>query len=177
MTAFRLDEAIAILRRTPAVLRAALEGLDPEWINTNRGDNTFSPYDVMGHLIHGERSDWIARSRMIIEHGETRAFEPFDRFAMYEESKGKSMAELLDAFESLRERNLTTLEGMNISSELLQRRGRHPDFGPVTLQQLLATWAVHDLNHIWQIVGTMAWRYREDVGPWRQYLGVLREKQ
>ncbi|MEW5874349.1 MAG: DinB family protein [Candidatus Zixiibacteriota bacterium] len=177
MAAFKLNEAIAILRRTPAILRAALEGLDEDWIKANRGESTFSPYDVVGHLIHGERADWIARARMIIEQGESRAFDPFDRFAMYEESRGKSLAELLDTFASLRERNLRTLEGMNISGELLQRRGRHPDFGPVTLEQLLATWAVHDLNHIWQVFGTMAWRYREDVGPWRQYLGILREKQ
>jgi hypothetical protein len=168
-----LPDIIAILRNTPAVLRSLLRDLDAKWIGSNYGKDTFSPFDVVGHLIHGENTDWIPRARIILEHGEARAFEPFDRYAMYEASKGRTIAELLDEFESLRRENLRVLEAMNLTEADFARRGTHPALGPVTLGQLLATWAVHDLNHIHQIAKCMAWQYKDEIGPWREYVGVL----
>jgi hypothetical protein len=175
MDSFDLDGAMAILKRTPSVLRASLAGLGDEWVFGSRGEGTFSPFDVVGHLIHGEKSDWMTRARTILDHGENRAFEPFDRFAMHEESRGKTLAVLLDTFETLRTENLIRLAEMRLTEDHLDKRGRHPALGVVTLRQLIATWAAHDLNHIMQIARTMAWRYRDQVGPWREYLGVLRE--
>lgn len=168
-----LPDIIAILRNTPGVLRALLRDLDTKWIDSNYGEKTFSPFDVVGHLIHCERTDWIPRARIILEHGESRPFEPFDRYAMYEASKGRSIGELLDEFESLRRENIKTLEAMNLAETDLDRRGTHPALGQVTLRQLLALCPVHDLNHIHQIAKCMAWQYKDEIGPWKAYLGVL----
>ena len=173
MSDFDLAEAMAILRRTPAVLDEWLRGLSDEWVMENEGPETFSPFDVVGHLIHGEKADWIGRARIILEQGESRPFDPFDRFAMYEESKGKTLPDLLDEFAALRAENLVALEGMALTDEELDRTGRHPELGAVTLRQLLATWTVHDLSHIAQIARVMAKQYKTEVGPWRKYIPLL----
>lgn len=171
---FLLDDAIDVLQRTPAVLRSLLDGLSDGWTLSNYGEATFSPFDVVGHLIHGERTDWMVRARVILEHGEATPFEAFDRYAMYEDSKGKSVAELLETFALLRAKNLEELRSLRLTSEQLGLRGTHPALGPVTLRQLLATWVVHDHNHIHQIAMSMAFQYGADVGPWRGYLGILK---
>ncbi len=168
-----LPDIIAILRNTPTVLRAMLRDLDSKWITNNYGEDTFSPFDVVGHLIHGERRDWIERIRIILDLGEDKPFEPFDRYAMYEASSGKTIAMLLDEFETLRSENLITLESLRLTEADFERRGRHPAFGPVTLRQLLATWPTHDLNHIHQIAKCMAWQYKDEIGPSQAYMGVL----
>lgn len=171
---FNLDHAIILLSRTPNVLRTLLEGLPSEWINSNEGEKTWSPYDVIGHLVHGEKTDWIARARMILEEGESQTFKSFDRFAQFEESKGKTIEELLMTFENLRQKNIQTLKALNLRPEDLRKTGTHPEFGQVTLAQLLATWVTHDQDHIVQISRTMAKQYREAVGPWRAYLSVMK---
>jgi hypothetical protein len=171
---FRLDESVAVLTRTPAVLDALLRGLPEGWINAHEGGDTWSPFDVIGHLIHCERADWILRARIILEHGESRTFDPFDRFAQFKESEGKTLDGMLDEFAALRAECLRTLAAMNLTDADLDRRGRHPAFGEVTLGQLLATWTAHDLGHIAQIVRAMARQYTEAVGPWEQYLSILR---
>ena len=170
---FKLGEAVEVLRNTPAVLRAMLAGLSEPWIRNKYGPDTFSPFDVVGHLIHGERTDWIPRTKVILEHGPAKTFESFDRFAMYEDSKGKALAELLDTFEQLRCQNLDTLQSLRLTPRSLSLKGRHPELGEVTLGHHLATWVVHDLNHIHQIAKCLAWQYREAIGPWRGYVGVL----
>ncbi len=170
---FQLNEAHAVLVRTPATLRALLSGLSDAWTTTNEGPDTFSAFDNVGHLIHGERTDWIPRARIILAQGQDRRFEPYDRFAQTRESKGKSLAELLDEFASLREENLATLRGWKLSEAELALQGEHPELGLVTLRQLIATWVVHDLGHVAQIARVMAKRYGEAVGPWRAYLPVL----
>lgn len=170
---YRLDQAKEILRRTPRTLNALLSDLPDDWVRANEGPETFSPYDVIGHLIEGEENDWIPRARIILEHGEAKPFEKFDRFAMYEKSKGKSLAELLARFEEVRGRSLRQLEEMKLTPELLQKRGMHPALGVVTLSQLLSAWVVHDLGHIRQIVRVMAKQYREEIGPWTAYLSIV----
>ncbi len=170
---FELTKAKEILRRTPATLNALLSDLSNDWVLANEGPDTFSPYDVIGHLIEGEENDWIPRARIILEHGEAKPFEKFDRFAMYEKSKGKSPAELLARFEEVRGESLRQLEEMNLTPELLQKRGSHPALGAVTLSQLLSAWVVHDLGHIRQIVRVMAKQYREEIGPWTAYLSIV----
>jgi DinB family protein len=170
---FQLGEAIDILKRTPATLNSLLRDAPVEWVMGNEGPDTWSPYDILGHLIHGEETDWIPRARIILEHGEAKAFEPFDRFAQFEKSKGKSTAELLDEFELLRRKNLASLEQMKIDSGKLARRGKHPQLGGVTLSELLSTWVAHDLSHIAQTLRVMCRQYSEAVGPWRQYLPLL----
>ncbi len=170
---FSVAQSIAILERTPSVLRSMLGGLDESWTHGNYGENTFSPFDVVGHLIHGERTDWIPRARIILAQGQARPFEPFDRYAMYEASKGKSLSELLDAFEAGRGANIAALRDMDLSPEKLSRRGAHPELGSVTLENLLATWTVHDLNHIAQIAKAMAFQYGHLVGPWLEYISIL----
>ena len=172
---FDLAHAIDVLQRTPATLNSLLRDLPEALLVQNEGPETWSPYDVIGHLIHGEETDWIPRARIIIEHGETRAFEPFDRVAMFDKSRGKSIAELLDTFAQLRAANVRELESMNLTSDLLDKRGLHPELGVVTLKQLLATWVVHDLGHIRQVVRVMSKQYREAVGPWKAYLSILEE--
>ena len=170
---FDLQETITLLSRTPSTLNAFLRDLPQTWTVKNEGAKTWSPFDIVGHLIHGERTDWMPRARMIIEKGETRAFDPFDRLAQERESQGKSLAELLDEFSRLRSENLNALRAMNLQPADLDRRGRHPALGVVTLSQLLATWAVHDLTHLHQLSRVMAYQYRVIVGPWSAYLGVL----
>src|ERR1041384_4407878 len=170
---FQLDLAKEILSRTPATLKALLGGLSDEWTLSNEGGESWSPYDIVGHLIHGEETDWIPRAKMILEHGEARAFEPFDRVGMFEKSKGKSIAELLDTFATRRQESLHELNEMHLTPTLLEKRGKHPELGVVTLKQLLATWVVHDLGHVRQIVRVMAKQYRDAVGPWRAYLSIL----
>lgn len=170
---YRLDQAKEVLRRTPLTLNALLSELPNDWVLANEGPETFSPYDVIGHLIEGEENDWIPRARIILEHGETRPFEKFDRFAMYEKSKGKSLLELLARFEQLRGESLRQLDEMNLTPELLKKQGTHPALGVVTLSQLLSAWVVHDLGHIRQIVRTMAKQYSDAVGPWTAYLTIL----
>jgi uncharacterized damage-inducible protein DinB len=170
---FQLDRAQEILKRTPATLKALLDGLSDEWVTSNEGAASWSPFDVMGHLIHGEETDWIPRARMILEYGESRAFEPFDRFAMFEQSKGKTLGELLDRFEQLRRESLRELDEMNLTPEMLSKQGLHPELGTVTLGQLLSTWVVHDLGHTGQIVRVMAKQYVDAVGVWQAYLPIL----
>lgn len=171
--AFDLHPAVALLSRTPSALNSLLRDLPQTWIFHNEGEKTWNPFDIVGHLIHGERTDWMPRARMILEQGESRAFDPFDRLAQERESQGKSLADLLDEFATLRSQNLDALRAMNLQPEDFERRGRHPELGVVTLSQLLATWAVHDLTHLHQLSRVMAHQYREVVGPWRAYLGVL----
>lgn len=168
-----LENTIALLARTPAALNALLRDLPEPWTFRNEGDKTWTAFDVIGHLIHGERTDWMPRARMILEFGESRAFEPFDRLAQVRESQGKPLGQLLDEFARLRTENLLELRRLNLRPQDLQRRGRHPALGVVTLSELLATWAAHDLTHLHQISRIMAHQYREAVGPWRAYLGVL----
>lgn len=170
---FQLADGIAILERTPATFRALLEGLSDEWIRVDEGPNTFSPFDNVGHLIHGERSDWIPRATLILAQGASRRFEPYDRFAQQRESRGKTMTMLLDEFASLRAANLATLVSWNLSETELALEGEHPELGPVTLRQLLATWVAHDLGHIAQTARVLAKRYRDAVGPWRAFLPVM----
>jgi hypothetical protein len=167
-----LSEAVEILRRTPSLLSAWLEGLPDEWARCTLGPNTFSPYDVVGHLIHGERTDWMVRLRIILTHGPAQPFPPFDRFAMYEASKGKSLSALLSEFSKLRAGNLDDLVSLSLTSTDLQKTGTHPELGRVTIEQLIATWVAHDLDHVAQIARTLAHRYRDEVGPWRAFLGI-----
>jgi DinB family protein len=168
-----LENTIALLERTPAVLNALLRDLPDAWTRRNEGGKTWSAYDVVGHLIHGELTDWMPRTKMILQHGDDRPFEPFDRFAQERNSKGKSLQELLDEFARLRAEKLNELRALNLREEDLGRRGKHPALGPVTLSQLLATWAAHDLTHLHQLSRIMAHQYREAVGPWSAFLGVM----
>jgi DinB superfamily len=168
-----LQQTISILTRTPAALNALLRDLPETWTFQNEGENTWSAFDVLAHLIHGERTDWMPRARIVLKHGETQEFESFDRGGHLRESQGKSLGQLLDEFASLRSENLGELRALNLRQEDLKRRGRHPALGVVTLSELLATWAAHDLTHLHQISRVMAHQYREAVGPWSRYLGVL----
>jgi hypothetical protein len=170
---FDLPAALPILERTPATLRTMLAGLPPEWTDANEGPETWSAFDVVGHLIHGERTDWIPRARTILEQGRSRPFEPFDRFAQFRDSAGKSLAELLDEFARLRAGSLATLTGWKLTDAQLSLEGEHPTFGAVTLRQLLATWTAHDLSHIAQISRVMTRQYRDAVGPWRAFLPIM----
>lgn len=170
---FQLELAQEVLRSTPSTLKSLLNNLSEPWLTHNEGPETWSPFDIVGHLIHGEETDWIPRAKIILQHGEERPFEPFDRFAMFEKSKGKTIVQLLDTFEQLRLINLEELGRMQLTPEKLEKRGRHPELGPVTLKQLLATWVAHDLGHIAQAVRVMAKQYRTEVGPWQEYLPVL----
>lgn len=172
---FRLDDAVAILVRTPASLSALLSGLPENWVRVTEGEGTWSPYDVIGHLIHGERTDWIPRARQILA-GEQRPFDPFDRTAQFTESQGKRLPELLATFAELRRQNLAALADMKLTQADIGRKGQHPTLGEVTLGQLLATWVVHDLDHVGQIARTMAKAYAGAVGPWSAYLSILRDR-
>jgi DinB superfamily len=173
---FDLQETVALLERTPAALDSLLRGLPESWTQVNEGKDTWSAFDIVGHLIHGERTDWIPRARLILEKDETRTFVPFDRWAQVQESAGKSLDSLLDEFARIRRENLATLQSMRLQPADFSRRARHPSLGSVTLSELLATWAAHDLTHLHQISRVMAHRYREAVGPWRTFLGVLQCK-
>lgn len=175
--AFRLDEARAMLATTPGVLNAWLRHLPATWEESREGDGTWSPFDVVGHLIHGEETDWIPRLKIILTEGEERPFDPFDRLAQFAASAGRSLTELLDEFARRRASSLSELDRLALTESDLDRRGRHPAFGAVTARQLLATWVAHDLDHIVQIARVLAGQYRHEVGPWRAYLRVISGKQ
>lgn len=170
---FDVAQGTAVLERTPATLRAMLSGLPAEWTDATEGGETWSPYVVVGHLIHGERTDWIPRAEIILAQGENRRFTPYDRFAQFEESQGKTLANLLDEFARLRSANLETLRSWQLKGEQLSLEGVHPAFGTVTLRQLLATWVAHDLGHIAQASRVMARQYRDAIGPWRAHLPIM----
>jgi hypothetical protein len=170
---FKLSQATPILRRTPRVIRALLAGLPEPWITATEGPDSWSPFDIVGHLIHGERTDWIPRVEWIIAHGESRPFPPFDRVAMLEASRGKTLNELLDTFAKLRAESIAHLRSLKLKKKDLKLRGTHPEFGQVTMSQHLATWVAHDLGHISQIVRVMAQQYERAVGPWIKYLPLL----
>jgi hypothetical protein len=171
---FNLAEIIDLLKRTPAVLNALLRGLPDTWTLGNEGTDTWSAFDIVGHLAFAERTDWMPRARRILESGETRPFDPFDRFAQLEESEGKTLDQLLDEFARLRQESLAALAALNLQAGDLARRGTHPALGGVTLAELLATWALHDLTHLHQLSRVLARQYDGAVGPWRAFLGVLR---
>ncbi len=170
---FDLDKSIQVLERTPRVLRALLAGLPPFWTSSNEGPDTWSPFEVLGHLIDGEETDWLVRARIILAQGPSRRFEPFDRTRHRERNQGRSVEELLARFASLREKNVAALRALRIRPDQLTLVGEHPALGSVTLGQLLATWVVHDLGHLAQIGRVMACQYRDEVGPWIDYLPVL----
>src|SRR5690349_18549606 len=170
---YQPDQAVEILRRTPATLTSLLRGLPEEWTKSTAGADTWSAYDVVGHLLHGEETDWIPRARIILEEGVARPFDSFDRTAMFEKYQGYSLDQLLAAFEQARAQSLATLDEWRLPPEQLALKGAHPALGTVTLSQLLATWVVHDLNHIGQVVEVMAHQYADAVGPWRVYLAIL----
>ena len=171
---FDLHDGTAVLGRTPAALRALLAGLPLGWTRATEGPETWSAYDIIGHLLHGERTDWIPRARLILAQGPERRFTPFDRLAHVRESRGKALENLLDEFALLRAENLATLGGWQLTDTHLALEGEHPEFGTVTLRQLLATWVTHDLGHVAQTARVMAKQYHEAVGPWRAYLPILR---
>jgi len=170
---FTLNKSYEILERTPSVLRTLLSGLSDEWIMNNEGPDTFSPNDVIGHLIHGEKTDWRDRTIMILEHGTAETFVPFDRFSQFEASKGKSLVILLNEFEKLRSDSLTWLRSLKLSEDDFDKKGTHPALGQVTLRQLLSTWVIHDLTHIAQITRVMAKQYKSEIGPWIEYFRIM----
>jgi len=174
MTAPFLEECLSVLTRTPATLDTLLRNLPEAWTTATEGPGTWSPYVVIGHLIHGERADWMPRLTIILEHGPSRPFDPFDREAQFRESNGKSLSTLLDEFSALRRDNLARLRALNLQPAQLESKGTHPDLGPVTVRQLLATWTAHDLAHILQVSRVMARRYQHEVGPWAEYLSVMK---
>ena len=170
---YSLERSYEILERTPAVLQALVAGLHDDWIMNNEGPETFSPFDVIGHLIHGENTDWTVRTKMILEFGNTKTFERYDRFAQYEESKDKSLQQLLDQFAATRKDNMIWFKSLNLTQADLDRKGMHPVLGDVTLRHLLATWVVHDLTHIAQITRVMAKQYKGEMGPWTEFFRIL----
>lgn len=170
---YSITRSLEILERTPAVLQSLLAGLPDDWVMPNEGPETFSPYDVIGHLIHGEKTDWVVRAKMILEFGNTRTFERYDRFAQYEESKGKSLQKLLDEFAAIRKENMNWFKALNLTEGDLNRKGMHPVLGEVTLRNLLATWVVHDLTHIAQVTRVMAKQYKTEMGPWPDFFRIL----
>jgi DinB superfamily len=170
---YNQQQSIEILERTPSVLKVLLTNISDDWILNNEGPDTFSPYDVVGHLIHGEKTDWVVRAKVILERGMAKPFEPYDRFAQYEESKGKTLPQLLDEFESVRKENMVWYKGLNLSESDLDKKGIHPRLGEVTLRNLLSTWVVHDLTHIAQITRVMAKQYKDEIGPWAEFFRIL----
>lgn len=170
---FDLTDSIAVLERTPTILRTLLAGLSEEWTHNNEGPDTWSAFDVVGHLIDGEETDWMVRVRIILAQGPDRRFEPFERFRHLRVNRGKTLGELLDRFAELRARNLQEIEELELNRDRLQLTGEHPELGSVTLEQLLTTWVAHDLGHLAQIARVMAKQYGEAVGPWEAYLPVL----
>ncbi len=171
---FKLPEATQILQRTPVVLTEMIGGIPDRWIKATEGVGTWSCYDIVGHLIYGELTDWIPRARIILEHGEARPFEPFDRFAQFREDQTRPISALLDQFAFLRAENVRVLQDLRLSGEDLARRGTHPEFGAITLGHLIASWAVHDLSHISQVARVTAKQYSQEVGPWRAYVSILK---
>jgi hypothetical protein len=174
---FVIEEATAILSRTPSTLDNLLRGLPESWILAHEGGGTWSPFDVIGHLIQGEQVDWIPRAKIILTHGDARAFDRFDRLAQFTASAGRTLPDLLDDFARLRKANLRELASLNLTDADLDRPGRHPELGVVTLRQLLATWVTHDLDHIVQISRVLALQYSDAVGPWRAYLRIISGRQ
>lgn len=174
---FDVDDACGLLSRTPAVLDTMLRGLPAGWTDAHEGGETWSPFDIVGHLVHGEATDWIPRARIILEQGDGRPFDPYDRFAQFALAKGRSLADLLDDFAALRVANVAQLRAWRLAEADLDRRGTHPAFGTVTLRQLLATWVAHDLDHVMQISRVLARQYTDAVGPWRAYLRVISGQQ
>ncbi len=172
---FKLNEAILILERVPQTLRTLLRGLPDDWVYTNEGADTWSPFDILGHLIHGENTDWIPRAKIILDEHRDKNFIPFDRFAQFENSKGKTLDELLEEFARRRAENIQLLKELHIDADALKKEGIHPEFGAVSLEQLLAAWVVHDLGHIHQITRVMAKNQKAAVGPWLKYLKVLHQ--
>jgi uncharacterized damage-inducible protein DinB len=172
--AFDLHETRALLARTPAMLDAWLRDLPEAWTHADEGPDTWSAHDIVGHLIHGERTDWLPRVQTILEHGKSRPFEPFDRFAQFDDGAGDALPRRLDTFAQLRTQGLATLDALGIGPEQLERRGVHPEFGEVTLAQLLATWGAHDLSHVAQIARVMARSQADAAGPWTAYLPILK---
>jgi hypothetical protein len=170
---FEIEKAVEILSKTPLTVRVLLADLSDEWMEKEDAEN-WSPFDIVGHLVHGEETDWIPRAEIILAQGESPTFEPFDRFAQFEKSKGKNLRQLLDIFAHLREENLEMLRRMNITPEQLKLKGIHPELGEVNLEQLLAAWVVHDLTHIRQLVTVLAKKYSENVGVWKEYLSILK---
>lgn len=170
---FSLERSIEILERTPAVLNSLLQNISVDWTSVNEGGESWTVYDIIGHYIHGEKTDWVTRAQLILSTNPDKRFEPFDRFAQFRESQGKSLAQLLQEFETLRKENLEWLRSKNLTEDTLQQKGIHPAFGDVTMSQLLAAWVVHDLNHIGQISRVMANQYKAEVGPWTVYLIIL----
>ena len=170
---FELEQAIEVLSQTPKTVKSLLGNLSGEWTNSDGNSDDWGPFDVVGHYIHGEETDWIPRAEIILAQGNP-TFEPFDRFAQFEKSKGKTLGELLEVFADLRRKNLEKLRQMNLTPEQLKLKGIHPELGEVNLEQLLATWLVHDLTHIRQIVTFLAQKYSENVGVWREYLSILK---
>ena len=175
MKPFNINEAIQILETTPGVLNALLRNLPEGWADSHEGPDTWSPYDIVGHLIHGEKTDWIPRMQMILDEGSSKPFPDFDREAQFRDSKGKSLFQLLDRFEELRKKNISELKRQKLTEADFSKTGLHPDFGEVTLQQLLSTWVVHDLGHLRQIARVLAKQYKEEIGPWAEYLPVVSE--
>jgi len=171
---FNLNKSIQILERTPKVLNAYLKDLDKDWIYNNQGENTWSPFDIVGHLVHGEKTDWITRTKILLKNNQKLTFDSFDRFAQIETSKGKSLTELLEEFEQLRKENIKTLKAFKISENEFEYKAIHSELGVVNLKQLLATWTVHDLGHIAQISRVMAKQYKNEVGAWFAYIGILK---
>lgn len=169
---FQLKKASEILSQTPATIKSLLGNLSDDW-TMGKNDSDWSPFDVVGHYIHGEETDWIPRAEIILKQGENLKFEPFDRFAQFELSKGKTLSELLEIFAQLRKKNLQTLQSWSLTDEKLKLKGIHPELGEVTLEQLLSTWVVHDLTHIRQIVTMLAKNYSAEVGAWKAYLSIL----
>lgn len=170
---FQLSKAIEILSQTPATLKSLLGNLSDEWIFASEGENKWSPFDVVGHYIHAEETDWIPRAEIILAQGKNSTFEPFDRFAQFEISKGKTLTNLLEEFSEIRQKNIEILKSWNLTEEKLNLKGIHPELGEVTLRQLLSTWTVHDLTHIRQIVTILAKQQEENVGEWKNYLSIL----
>ena len=170
---FDLEKSIQVLERTPRVIEQMLNGLDETWVKKNMGEGTWSPFDVLGHLIHGEKTDWIPRMRIILERRLNHPFPPFDRYAMVADNKGKKLKDLAVLFKQLRAANILALRQAKLNEKRLNLKGIHPNLGQVTLKQLIAAWVVHDLNHIAQISRVMSWQYRHEVGPWKKYLGLL----
>ena len=170
---YSLERSYEILERTPAVLQALLAGLHDDWIMNNEGPETFSPYDIIGHLIHGEKTDWTARAKMILEFGNTQTFVKWNREAMYEESEGKTLQQLLDEFAAIRKENMVWFKALNLTEDDLDKKGMHPVLGEVRLRNLLATWVVHDLTHIAQITRVMAKQYKSEMGPWPEFFRIL----
>lgn len=170
---FDLAKSIEILERTPLIIESMLKGISDDWTNKNEGLGTWSVHDIVGHLLHGEKTDWIVRTEIILSESANKKFIPFDRFAQFRVNKGKSLQMLILDFKTLRKKNLLKLQLMKIKTADLSKQGIHPDFGRVTLKQLLSTWVVHDLNHITQIARVMSKHYKDEVGPWSEYLPIL----